>query len=170
MAVAAEITSRKVDHDASQLHHVAAQSAALRVSGGQRTQPIDYIEGSVKMSSTGLKCPHCWAVRPTENRLQTHMDLLHKNELVPESLDMSQRLADTGKRLDKAGVEIRGLQAQADAVIQRLAALDAHLIRPEVVRRTTLNQVLNKLMDEGSLDAARIVYGMLDDLPETSTH
>jgi hypothetical protein len=74
---------------------------------------------------------------------------------------LSERLADTGQRLDKAGQEIRDLKAKADDVARRLEALDAGVMEPATVRRATLNQVWDKLMDAGNLTGAQLVMRML---------
>lgn len=132
------------------------------------------------MSIPDLKCPHCHEVRATEALLKLHVGVWHKaatvEALVPgtqlvggERLDLSQRLADMGRRLDQAGVEIRTLKAKADSVIQRMEALDTYMMRPEAVRRVTLTQVIAKLMDDGNSSAARIVMGMMDNVPGMPT-
>jgi hypothetical protein len=79
---------------------------------------------------------------------------------------LTERLADTGKRLDKAGDEIRDLKAKADAVLARLEALDAQAMSPQVVRRATLNQVWDKLMDAGNITGAQEVMKMIGRLSE----
>ncbi len=131
------------------------------------------------MSITGMKCPHCAEVRPTSDRLRRHVNYFHgrafwkdcpaEEELtLEERLDMSQRLADTSKRLDEVGAEIRELRTKADAAIAQFTTLDAYMMRPEVVRRTTLNQVLSKLVDHGCLTATEIIRHMMDEPSETS--
>lgn len=79
---------------------------------------------------------------------------------------LSEKLADTGQRLDKAGQEIRDLKAKADDVARRLEALDAGVMEPATVRRATLNQVWDKLMDAGNLTGAQLVMRMISSLPE----
>jgi hypothetical protein len=79
---------------------------------------------------------------------------------------LSERLADTGRKLDKAGDEIRDLKAKADAVAARLEALDAQVMSPATVRRATLNQVWDKLMDAGNITGAQEVMKMIGKLGE----
>lgn len=79
---------------------------------------------------------------------------------------LSEKLADTGKRLDLAGDEIRELKAQADAVLARLEALDAGVMDPATVRRATLNQVWDKLIDAGNITGAQVVMRMIGSLSE----
>lgn len=80
--------------------------------------------------------------------------------------DLSERLADTGRRLDQAGTEIRDLKAKADAVIERLEKLDRAHLEPAAVRRATLNQVWDKLMDAGNITGAQTVMRMIGQLNE----
>jgi hypothetical protein len=79
---------------------------------------------------------------------------------------LSERLADTGKRLDKAGEEIRELKAKADEVAARLEAMDRAHLEPAAVRRATLNQVWDKLMDAGNITGAQEVMKMIGKLGE----
>lgn len=79
---------------------------------------------------------------------------------------LSEKLADTGKRLDRAGGEIRELKAQADAVLARLEALDAGVMDPATVRRATLNQVWDKLIDAGNIRGAEVVMRMIGNLSD----
>lgn len=74
---------------------------------------------------------------------------------------LTDKLADTGRRLDQAGEEIRDLKAKADAVIERLEKLDRAHLEPAAVRRATLNQVWDKLMDAGNITGAQLVMRML---------
>jgi hypothetical protein len=73
---------------------------------------------------------------------------------------LSRQLADTGERLVKAGDEIRALREKADAVQRRLDALDAGIMTPNQVRRATLMQVWDKLMDAGNTTGAQLVMRM----------
>lgn len=79
---------------------------------------------------------------------------------------LSEKLADTGTRLDKAAQEIRDLKAKADAVARRLEALDAGIMQPAVVRRATLNQAWDKLIDAGDIVGAQVIMRMISSLPE----
>lgn len=75
--------------------------------------------------------------------------------------DLSILMDQTGQRLAQAGDEIRALKAQADATLRRLEALDQAHLAPERVRRATLNQVWDRLVDEGQMGAAAIVMRMI---------
>lgn len=74
---------------------------------------------------------------------------------------LSEQMADTGERLAKAGDEIRALREQADAVAARLDRLDAGVMDPITVRKATLNQVWDKLMDAGNITGAQLVMRMI---------
>lgn len=75
--------------------------------------------------------------------------------------NLAEHFADTGKRLAKAGEEIKELKAKADDVLARLEALDAANTKPEAVRRATLNQVWDKLIDAGNITGAQLVMRMI---------
>lgn len=79
---------------------------------------------------------------------------------------LSEKLADTGKLLGRAGDEIRELKAQANAVLARLEALDAGVMDPATVRRATLNQVWDKLIDAGNIRGAEVVMRMIGNLSD----
>lgn len=80
--------------------------------------------------------------------------------------DLSRKLADTGERLAKAGDEIRDLKAKTDDVLARLEKLDQAHLEPNAVRRATLNQVWDKLMDQGNITGATLVMRMISNLSE----
>jgi hypothetical protein len=74
---------------------------------------------------------------------------------------LTKKLADTGQRLDRAGDEIRELKAKADDIAARLERMDRAHLEPAAVRRATLNQVWDKLMDAGNITGAQLVMRML---------
>ncbi len=69
-------------------------------------------------------------------------------------------------RLEAAGRQIEDLKTQADAVIAWLDALDARATAPAAVRRATLNDVWDRLIEINDLRAAGLVRGMIALLPE----
>lgn len=73
---------------------------------------------------------------------------------------LSRQLTETGDRLTKAADEIRALREKADAVAARLEALDNTAMNPAQVRRATLMQVWDKLMDQGNITGAQLVMKM----------
>lgn len=75
--------------------------------------------------------------------------------------ELSERMAETGEKLAKAGDEIKALREQAEAVAARLEALDAGVMDPITVRKATLNQVWDKLMDAGNITGAQLVMRMI---------
>lgn len=79
---------------------------------------------------------------------------------------LSERLAEQGARMEKAGQEIRDLKAKADDVLARLEALDKAHLEPAAVRRATLNQVWDKLMDAGNITGATLVMRMIGNLSD----
>lgn len=76
--------------------------------------------------------------------------------------DLTEKLKSTGERLDKAAQDMRKLREQMDAVDRRMAALDAGAELPKNVRRATLNQVWDKLVDAGNMTGAAVVMKMID--------
>lgn len=76
-----------------------------------------------------------------------------------ESLDVA--LARTGAGLAEAGREMAEMRAALDAVDERMRKLDAQLTSPATVRRATLNQVWDRLIDAGDLTGAAIVMKMI---------
>lgn len=75
--------------------------------------------------------------------------------------DLHHKLADNSEKLAQAGQEMAALRATMDEVDARMARLDAQLTSPSVVRRATLNQVWDKLVDEGHMGAAATVMKMI---------
>lgn len=78
---------------------------------------------------------------------------------------LTKKLADTGKRLDKAGAEIRELKAKADDIAARLERMDRAHLEPAAVRRATLNQVWDKMIDQGNITGAQLVMRLLGQEP-----
>lgn len=76
-----------------------------------------------------------------------------------ESLDAA--MARTGAGLAEAGREMAEMRAALDAVDERMRKLDAQLTSPATVRRATLNQVWDRLLDAGDLAGAAIVMKMI---------
>lgn len=92
----------------------------------------------------------------TDARLSSH-------EPTPKDrTDLQAEWDRVGAGLDKAGQEMREMRAALDAVDERMRKLDAELTKPSVVRRATLNQVWDKLLDAGQLEAARVVMKMIE--------
>uniref|UniRef100_A0AAU7GWV1 C2H2-type domain-containing protein n=1 Tax=Streptomyces phage Geonosis TaxID=3158856 RepID=A0AAU7GWV1_9CAUD len=76
-----------------------------------------------------------------------------------ESLDVA--LARTGAGLAVAGREMAEMRAALDNVDERMRKLNAQLTSPATVRRATLNQVWDRLLDAGDLTGAAIVMKMI---------
>ncbi|MGH6978922.1 MAG: hypothetical protein ACRED4_06495 [Brevundimonas sp.] len=92
----------------------------------------------------------------TDARLETH-------EPTPQERAELQATWDrVGKGLDRAGKDMAEMRAALDAVDERMRKLDAELTKPSVVRRATLNQVWDRLLDAGHLAAAREVMKMIE--------
>ncbi len=75
--------------------------------------------------------------------------------------DLAVRLANHGKALEGAGHEMAQLRYAFDDIDKRMIAMQAALTRPSVVRRATLNQVWDRLIDEGHVQAALVIAKML---------
>jgi hypothetical protein len=80
--------------------------------------------------------------------------------------DLSEQLPGIGVKLTKVSSEIRALREKADLVAERLAALDAEVMSPSTVRRATLNQVWDRLVESGNITGAQLVQQMLSQLSE----
>lgn len=83
---------------------------------------------------------------------------------MPTKADRAELTAEwtrVGDGLDKAGREMAELRASLDAVDAKMAKMDAALTSPATVRRATLNQVWDKLLDAGDLTGAAIVMKMI---------
>ena len=76
--------------------------------------------------------------------------------------DLHTNLARVGSGLAEAGREMAEVRAAMDAVDERLRKLDAALISPATVRRATLNQVWDRLLEAGDLSGAAIVMKMIN--------
>ena len=74
---------------------------------------------------------------------------------------LSQQWAEVGPGLDRAAIEMSALRQQMNDVDASLARMEARLTTPAVVRRATLNQVWDRLVDSGEMAAARIVMDMI---------
>jgi len=82
--------------------------------------------------------------------------------------DLAERLAENGRALAVAGEQMAGIRSKLDEVDARMAALDAQLTSPPVVRRATLNEVWDRLIDEGCMSGAAIVMGMIRNIGDES--
>lgn len=88
---------------------------------------------------------------------------LNGHESTPQQReDLQAEWSRVGAGLDKASQEMREMRAALDAVDERMRKLDAELTKPSVVRRATLNQVWDRLLDAGHLAAAREVMKMIE--------
>ncbi|QBZ73528.1 hypothetical protein SEA_MISCHIEF19_43 [Streptomyces phage Mischief19] len=76
--------------------------------------------------------------------------------------EFTERMAETGRGLERAGAEIAELKAAADDVARRMEALDNLMQQNVSTRRLTLNQVWWRLTDAGHLEAANLVGRMID--------
>jgi hypothetical protein len=74
---------------------------------------------------------------------------------------LSDQWSAVGPGLDRAAGELAELRAQLDSVDQTMARMEARLTAPSVVRRATLNQVWDRLVDDGQMTAAAIVMKMI---------
>lgn len=75
--------------------------------------------------------------------------------------ELNGRLSIVGAGLAEAGREMAEMRVALDAVDARMAKLDAQLTSPATVRRATLNQVWDRLLDVGDLAGAAIVMKMI---------
>jgi len=76
--------------------------------------------------------------------------------------NLDTALARTGAGLAEAGREMAELREALDSVDERMRKLDAQLTSPATVRRATLNQVWDRLLDAGDLTGAAIVMKMIN--------
>jgi hypothetical protein len=76
--------------------------------------------------------------------------------------ELALKLEENNHRLKSAGDDMQQLREQLDAIDNRMAKLDADLTRPSVVRRATLNQVWDRLIDQGHMAAASVVMKMIN--------
>lgn len=74
---------------------------------------------------------------------------------------LSDQWGRVGDKLGQAGREMAEMRAALDAVDERMRKLDAQLTSPATVRRATLNQVWDRLLDAGDLAGAAIVMKMI---------
>lgn len=74
---------------------------------------------------------------------------------------LSAQWAEVGPGLDRAAIEMSALRQQMNDVDASLSRMEARLIAPAVVRRATLNQLWDRLVDSGEMTAARIVMDMI---------
>ena len=84
----------------------------------------------------------------------------------PDRRDLADRLAETGRKLAETGREVREMKAATEDVLNRLQALDMAMQAPAIVRRITLNEVWDALMDENQITAAQIVMRMIGNISE----
>lgn len=76
--------------------------------------------------------------------------------------ELATAVTEAGERWRQAGEDMRAMRAALDAVDERMRKLDTELTKPSVVRRATLNQVWDRLLDAGHLAAAREVMKMIE--------
>jgi hypothetical protein len=78
-----------------------------------------------------------------------------------DRVELSAQWAEVGPSLDRAAIEMSTLRQQMNDVDASLSRMEARLVAPAVVRRATLNQVWDRLVDSGEMAAARIVMDMI---------
>ncbi len=78
-----------------------------------------------------------------------------------DRVNLNERLAESGARLGLVGLELAALRRQADKVVAQLEAMDSAAIHPEAVRRATLLQVVDKLLDAGNIGGSQMVMRMV---------
>lgn len=128
-----------------------------------------------------LKCPYCHEVRTSTGRLQQHVDGMHYEEgtyaerftavanarsveTVEVSHDrntLTEGLTRMNAHLSAAGEQMASMREALDSVDERMKVLDAQLVSPSVIRHATLNEVWDKLMEEGNISGAMIVMDMI---------
>lgn len=97
-------------------------------------------------------------------------DLFDLDDVMPTKADrelLSAQWAEVGPGLDRAAIEMSALRQQMNDVDASLSRMEARLTAPAVVRRATLNQVWDRLVDEGQLAAAQIVMNMIKRVVDT---
>lgn len=139
-----------------------------------------------------LKCPYCQEVRASRSRLAYHLDCAHRDvhpfeveaaihdarevedvdisasPLSPDAVpaEQLQKAVELGDRLNAVGAEIREINGMFRDIDNRLERLNrTTVIDPSVLRRNTLNQVWDKLMDVGHASAAMVVMDMIRNTP-----
>ncbi len=76
--------------------------------------------------------------------------------------ELMHSLSDAGKQMAKAGRDMADMRAALDSVDERMRKLDAQLVSPATVRRATLNQVWDRLLEAGDLAGASVVMKMIN--------
>lgn len=78
--------------------------------------------------------------------------------------DLANRMRTTGRQLNRIGTELADIKSRAKEIVARLEALDQP--SPESIRRATLNQVWDRLLDANQLAAAALVMRMVGNMNE----
>lgn len=83
---------------------------------------------------------------------------------VPTTIERAQQhlaMSEMNGRLKDAGEEMSVMREALDAIDEQMRKLDAQLTSPATVRRATLNQVWDRLVDAGHIGAASVVMKMI---------
>lgn len=102
-----------------------------------------------------------WTHAPGNDIPCTEAVPAHAVTAVLDRAPITEKLAAAGERMDRAQRELADLKTQAALIAHRLDTLDAIWSSPDVIRRTTLHEVWDKLMDAGSISGASVVMEMI---------
>lgn len=84
----------------------------------------------------------------------------YASDETPEA-NLLARWSEAGKRLDRAGEEIRALQSQCDDVARQIAAMDARMSAFSRGRRDGLYAAHDTLTLAGNTEGADIIMSMI---------
>jgi predicted RNA-binding Zn-ribbon protein involved in translation (DUF1610 family) len=127
------------------------------------SQPLRELTPNAKV--TGFKCPHCTETRPSRARLAAHLYNAHRRSDRDDSgyasaLD-ALAITDVTPGLDAAKQDIMAMGQALTDIAERMQRLDDAATSPDAVRRATLREVHDRLIDAGDYSAAMLVNKML---------
>lgn len=95
-----------------------------------------------------VPCPHCEVTRPSRSRLAAHVYWVHRHD-------------DTSDRMAEAKRDIAAMSHALTDVAERMQRLDDAESSPAVVRRRTLNDVVDRLREAGDYAGCATVQRMI---------
>ena len=112
----------------------------------------------------GFKCPRCPETRQSRSRLAAHIYRVHRrSDRDNSSYDDAVNAAPVSAGMDVAKQDIASMGRALTDIADRMQRLDDAATSPDAVRRATLREVHDRLIDAGDYSAAMLVNKMLKD-------
>lgn len=114
--------------------------------------------------AAAFKCPHCTETRAGRSRLAAHIYRAHRrSDRDASGYEDAVNAAPVDARMDAAKQDIARMGRTLTDIAERMQRLDDAAVSPDAVRRATLREVHDRLIEAGDYSAAMLVNKMLKD-------